>query len=131
MKTFIVSLIATTAATSLSLAQVGYWQDAGLTARTPTIYVNTNTNLNNGNLETGDISIAFNGNVILSWEDDLGAGGPLTDFEAVWTLYDSSGNLVTPAVTITNLPSANCIPTSEALPNCTLRSCFRSNGSPT
>jgi len=36
MKKFILILIATTAATSLSLAQVSYWTAAGLTPRTAT-----------------------------------------------------------------------------------------------
>jgi hypothetical protein len=126
MKTFIVTLIATTALTSLSLAQVGYWPDAGLTPRSPTIYVNTN--YNNNSLENGDITISANGNVLLAWEND---GSGLTDWEATWTLYDSNGNLLTPAITITNIPSANCDPNADSVTNCTYRSCYRSDGSPT
>src|SRR2546425_1215362 len=126
MKTFILTLIALAAATSLSLAQVGYWTDAGLTPRTATIDVNTN--YNNSSLETGDISITSNTNVVLAWEDD---GSGLTDFEAAWTLYDSLGNLLIAPGTITNLPSANCIPDAESVSNITYRSFFRPAGSPT
>src|SRR5438132_13468363 len=120
MKRFILTLIAMAAATSLSLAQVGYWTDAGLTPRTGTIDVNTNGNFgNNNNLETGDISIAANNDIVLAWEDDQGAGGPLTDYEAVWTLFDNNGNLLITPTTITNIASANCISTQEELTNTT------------
>ncbi len=129
MKTLSLTFIALAAATSLSFAQTYWWTDAGLVPRTASIDVNTNGN-NNG-LETGDISIAANNNVILAWEDDLGGGGPLTDWEAVWTLYDRDGNLLTAPVTISNIVSANCINSQEVLTNTTYLSFFRSDGSPT
>src|SRR5438046_2280011 len=83
------------------------------------------TNYNNNDIETGDIAITANTNVVLAFEDDLGGGGPLTDFEAVWTLYDSLGNLLITPTTITNIPSADCISTAEALTNATYRAFFR------
>src|SRR5215475_13202302 len=78
MKTLILLILATVAATSLAFAQVGYWTAAGLTPRTGTIDVNTN--YNNNSLETGDISITANTNTVLAWEDDGDPG--VTDFEA-------------------------------------------------
>lgn len=125
MKKLLVTFVATALGTSLSLAQVGTPADAGLIPRTPTIDVNTN--YNNGGLETGDITITSNGNVIPVWEDD---GATLQDWEAVWTVYNNNGALLTPAVTITNIPGSPCIPTTETLPGVTYRSYFRSNGSP-
>src|SRR5437016_4321296 len=126
MKKFVLTLILTAAATSFSWAQVGYWPNAGLTPRTATIDVNTN--YNNNSLETGDISITSNTNVVLAWEDD---DGGLLDFEAVWTLFDRNGNLLIAPTTITNIPSANCISTADSISNCTYRTFFRSDGSPT
>src|SRR5437867_13170538 len=98
MKKLILTLIATAAATSFSLAQVGYWTDVGLVPRTPTIDVNTNNN--NSDLETGDISITSNTNVVLAYEDD---GGGITDFEANWTLYNRNGALLIAPMDITNI----------------------------
>src|ERR1043166_8495576 len=99
MNTRILVSLAITAIATSCLAQVGQPQDAGLTPRTGTIEVNTN--YNNNSLETGDISIGANGNILLAWEDDNGSI-PLQDFEAVWTLYDNQGNLVIPPATLTN-----------------------------
>src|SRR5437867_12048676 len=79
MKTLILTLIATAAATSLSLAQVGYWGDAGLSP--PTGTVDVNPNYNNNSLETGDISFTSNSNVVIAGEDDEAA---LLGFEAFW-----------------------------------------------
>ncbi len=127
MKKLLVTFVATALGTSLSLAQVGTPADAGLIPRTPTIDVNTN--YNNSALETGDITITDNGNVFPVWEDD---GGDLTDWEAVWTVYNNNGVLLTPPVTITNIPGSACFPTDPpAVPNVTYRAFFRSNGSPT
>jgi len=67
MKTFVLTLLAMAAATSLSLGQVGYWPQAGLVPRTITIDVNTN--YNNNDLETGDISI------YLQYQRGHGVGG--------------------------------------------------------
>lgn len=128
MKTRILASLAITAIATSCLGQVGQPQDAGLTPRTATIYVNTN--YNNNALETGDISLTSNGNVVVAWEDD-GPAIPMQDWEAVWTLYDSQGNLLTPPVTITNIPSGACIPTADSIANVTYRAFFRSDGSPT
>jgi len=128
MKTRILGSLAIAAIATSCLAQVGQPQNAGLTPRTATIDVNTNQVINLGNLETGDISITANGNVVLAFEDD-GAG--LTDWEAIWTLYDSQGHLLTPAVTITNLLTPLCFPDPDSVANCTYRAFFRSDGSPT
>src|ERR1041384_5737307 len=103
MKTKILLFLALVMTSSLSLAQVGYWTDAGLIPRTVTIDVNTN--YNNNSLETGDISITSNTNVVLAWEDDRGG---LTDWEAVWTLYDRNGNLLIAPTTITNDTTTIC-----------------------
>ena len=126
MKKSLVTLIATAFGASLSLAQLGVPSDAGLIARTPTIDVNTNNP--NSNIETGDISITANFNVVPCWEDD---GSGITDWEAVWTVYNINGVRITPTVTMTNLPSASCIPTADSVPNFIYRAFFRSNGSPT
>src|SRR6267378_369970 len=126
MKRFILTLIATAAATSISLAQVGYWTQAGLTPRTTTIDVNNN-DYNNGDTETGDISITSNTNVVLAFEDD---GSGITDFEACWTLYNANGTLLIAPATITNIIGTLCIADAEGLTNITVRAFFRSNGSP-
>ena len=126
MKTRILVSLAITAIATSCLAQVGQPQDAGLTPRTATLEVNTN--YNNNALETGDISIGANGNILMAWEDDNGSI-PLQDFEAVWTLFDNQGNLVIPPATVTNIPSAACITTAESLSNWTYRAFFRSDGS--
>jgi len=125
MKRISLIILGITTLVSISFAQVSYWPAAGLTPRSTTLY---QTNLANNSVETGDIAIGSNGNVLLAWEDD-GAG--LTDWEAIWTLLDSSGNSLTPPVTITNVPSASCDPNADSVPNCTYRAFFRSNGSPT
>ena len=126
MKIRILGSLAILAIGTSSLAQVGQPQDIGLTPRTGTIDVNTN--YNNNALETGDITIGSNGNIMLAWEDDNGSI-PLQDFEAVWTMYNNQGNLLTPPATVTNIPSAPCISTAETLSNWTYRAFFRSNGS--
>lgn len=126
MKKLLVTLLATAFATSLSMAQVGAPADAGLIPRTPTIDVSTN--LPNNAIETGDISITANFNVVPCWEDD-GPDGTIYNWQAIWTVYDANGNRITPAVTMTNIPG--CIPTAESVPNFTYRAFFRSDGSPT
>jgi len=127
MKKTLLTVLLTSAAASLAFAQpgfVGYWPDASLTPRSATTYL---TNYFNNHDETGDVTIGANGNVLLAWEDD---GSDLTDWESTWTLYDSNGNLVLPAVTITNLPGSACFPSPVApVTNCTFRSFYRSDGS--
>src|SRR3954452_9897157 len=110
MKKFLATLLATAFATSLSLAQVGVPANAGLIPRTATIDVETN--YQNNAVETGDISITANFNVVPCWEDD---GPGVHDFEAVWKVFDMNGNVVTPGVNITNRadPAAFCFGTSD------------------
>jgi hypothetical protein len=110
------------------MAQVGTPQDAGVTPRGPTVYLNTN--YLNGSIQTGDLTISPSGNVMPVWEND---GAEIQDWEAVWTLLDPMGNPLTPPVTITNGPGSipDCIPTSESLPNVTVRAYFRKDGTPT
>src|SRR5437870_4441227 len=99
MKAHIASLIITAASSALCLAQLaGNPEDSGLLPRTPTFYVNTNY-FNNGGGESPGVAIAANGNVIIGWEDD---GSGIADFEAVWSLFDGNGILLTPATVITN-----------------------------
>ena len=126
MKKSLVTLIATAFGTSLSLAQLGAPSDAGLIARTPTLDVNTN--LPNSAVETGDLSITANFNVVPCWEDD-GAG--ISDWQAIWTVFDINGNRITPSVLMTNVPGSLCLPSAEAVPNFTYRAFYRSDGSPT
>src|SRR5262249_52342886 len=62
-------------------------------------------------------------NVLIGWEDD---GSGLTDFEAVWTLFDGAGTLLTADKTITSL--------DPGLPGSIMShflSYFRSDGTPT
>lgn len=133
MKRFLLTLIATAFATSLSLAQVGAPSDAGLIPRTPTIDINTN--YPNNRVETGDISIAANGNIIPCWEDDASVNPSIADWEAVWTVLNSNGVSLIPPVTLTNVPdtsgTGNGIATADSLTNVTLRAFYRADGSPT
>src|SRR5262249_27673434 len=78
---------------------------------------------NNGETESLGVAIANNGNVLIGWEDD---GSGLTDFEAVWTLYNGTGTLLTMDQTITSLdPGLPGSIKSHFL------SYFRSDGTPT
>src|SRR5437667_12245079 len=104
-------------AASLSQAQT---VTSGLIPKTTTFYVNTNY-FNNGGGESPGIAIAANGNVIIGWEDD---GSGIADFEAVWSLFDGNGNLLTPATVITNFDGTASITN-------TYLSYFRPNGTPT
>ena len=81
-------------------------QDNGLTPKTDTIYVNRKTaeidEINNGRTESLGVAIANGGNVIVGWEDDAPTGAPRVSYlGAVWTLYDSLGNPLTPATETT------------------------------
>jgi len=69
--------------------QPGNPEDNGLLPKTDTFYINVPPdNLNNGKVESLGVAIANNGNVIVGWEDD---GDGVTDFEAVWMLFDPAG----------------------------------------
>lgn len=126
MNKILATLVATGFATSLSQAQVATPQESGLIPKTATLDINTA--YANNRVETGDISITSNGNIVPCWEDD---GSTITDWEAVWTVYSSNGVPIIPAVTMTNLPNAQCIPDALSVPNFTLRAFYRSDGSPT
>lgn len=80
------------------IALPGLPEDNGLTPVSETIYINLPSIHNNGSTESLGIAIANNGNVIVGWEDD--GEGPLADTEAVWTLFDSKGNSITPETTV-------------------------------
>jgi hypothetical protein len=123
------SLIVLTMA-GAAMAQVGVPQDAGLTPLTSTILLNTN--YANGGVETGDIAVAPNGNILAVWEDD-GPGGEIFDWEAVWTMLDRNGNRLTLPVTITNSADSVgvCQNAAASLTNVTVRAFFRANGTPT
>src|SRR4051812_19978025 len=94
--------------------------DAGLAPKTPTLFINLPSILNNDNTESLGVAVGQNGNVMVGWEDD---GDGLTDAEGVWTLLDSTG--------------ANLIPdttqTAAAVPGASITnrfvSFFRSDGS--
>jgi hypothetical protein len=92
--------VQTAAGRFFSVAPLGPPEDNGLTPVSGTFYVNTETTINNGRLESLGVAIANNGNVLIGWEDD---GSGLTDLEAVWTLFDRAGNLLTMDQTITSL----------------------------
>lgn len=85
-------------ASSFAQTPPGAPEDNGLTPKTDTIYINRRTaeidNINNGGTESLGVAIANGGNVIVGWEDD---GDGLQDIEAVWTMFDSAGNWLTPA----------------------------------
>ena len=99
MKTPIAVLIALASASFLSLADPGTPADSGLAPLTSTFYVTTNLYNIDSSHEHPGVDIAANGNVIFGWEND---GDGITDFEAVWTLYDPSGNLLTPPTVQSN-----------------------------
>src|SRR5206468_12217907 len=118
----ILSLIALITVTPLSFAQVtpGKAEDNGLIPRGKTFDINTD--FNNTASESLGVGIAANGNVLIGWEDD--GFTDITDFESVWSLFDSTGHLLTSTMTITNHDGSQSI-------NSTYLSYFRSNGSPT
>jgi hypothetical protein len=122
MKTQIAVLIGLATASSLSLADPGAPADSGFAPLTSTIYVTTNL-YNIAKHEHPSVDIAANGNVIFSWEND---GGGITDFETVWTLCDSSGNLVIAPTVQTNRSLLGNVTTYESTTN-TYLSFFRSD----
>ena len=78
-------------------------EDNGLRPVSETVYVNTPDTLNNNSTESLGVAIAYNGNVIVGWEDD---GSELADLEAVWTIYDRDGKPVTADTEITSVDPA-------------------------
>jgi hypothetical protein len=91
----------------------------GLMPKTDRIFINLPDTVNNDSTESLGVAIASNGNIIVGWEDD---GDDLTDLEAVWTLFDANGNMITPDTTITSTQSDDTL-TSKFL------SYFRADGS--
>ena len=67
--------------------------DAGLSPKTSTLFINLPSILNNDSTESLGVAVGQNGNVMVGWEDD---GDGITDLEAVWTLIDSTGAPLTP-----------------------------------
>jgi hypothetical protein len=123
MKTQIAVLIGLALVSSLCLAGPGTPADSGFAPLTSTFYVTTNLyNVAHDNEHPG-VDIAANGNVIFGWEND---GDGITDFETVWTLYDSSGNLLTPPTVQTNRSLDGALSTYDATTN-TYLSFFRSD----
>jgi hypothetical protein len=119
-------------ATSACLAQnPGTPQDHGLVPQSRTFYANTNY-YNGGGTEAPGVAIAANGNVLLGWEDD---GGGMYDFEAVWTLFDGIGNMLTPGTLQTNRDISGAgedppFPTTYLTISNTFLSFFRSDDTP-
>src|ERR1041385_3798114 len=68
-------------------------EDAGLSPKTSTLFINLPSILNNDSTESLGVAVGQNGNVMVGWEDD---GDGITDLEAVWTLFDATGAPVTP-----------------------------------
>ncbi len=93
---------------SSTMAQsvVGTPEENKLTPRTATFYVNVPPettppdNVNNNGSEALGVAIANSGNIIIGWEDD---GENLTDWEAVWTMYNATGSPITPNTAITSV----------------------------
>jgi hypothetical protein len=117
------SLAALGCAMAWGQAVPGAPQDNGLTPKTDTLYVNRKTleidQINNGNTESLGVAIANGGNVIVGWEDD---GDGLQDIEAVWTMYDSAGNSITPNTETTSVALGGSVTTK-------FLSYFRADGS--
>jgi hypothetical protein len=124
MKDMVRILVASVGVAGL-LAQTppGAPEDNGLTPKTPTVYINRKTaeidNINNDNTESLGVAIANGGNVIVGWEDD---GDGLQDIEAVWTLFDSAGNSITPDTETTSVALGGSVTTK-------FLSYFRADGS--
>jgi len=99
-------LTAATVCVASAVAQTapGAPEDNGLTPKSATVYINRLTTdiqtINNGGTKSLGVAIANGGNVIVGWEDD---GDGVTDIEAVWTLYDSAGNALTPDTLCTSV----------------------------
>lgn len=126
MKTQIAVLIGLASASCLSFAGPGTPADSGFAPLTGTFYVNTNLYNIANTTEHPGLDIAANGNVIFGWEND---GDGITDFESIWTVYDRSGNLLTPPTVQTNRSLDGAVSTYDATTN-TYLSFFRSDNTP-
>ncbi len=102
-------------------------EQVGLSARTPTIDVNANTNFNYNTLGAWWVDIAANHNVAVAWSDIGASALDFVSMDSVWTLYDANGVLLIPPTVITNLTGE---PGPTTLTN-TFLSFFRPDGSST
>ncbi len=84
------------------IALPGLPEENGLRPKSATIFLHDDTAVFNNKLEGSiGVGIANNGNVIVGWEDDAQSGtAGILDFEAVWTLLSSNGDLLTPMTEI-------------------------------
>ncbi|MBI4662693.1 MAG: hypothetical protein HY735_28095, partial [Verrucomicrobia bacterium] len=117
----ILSLALAQSATAQQAQQPGNPEDNGLIPKADTFYINVPPDsLNNGKVESLGVAIANNGNVMIGWEDD---GDGVTDFEAVWTLFDPTGKSLNQDLEIKAADGTSV--TSK------YRAYFRKDGSPT
>lgn len=104
-------VVGTAMCLSTAIAQLvtGTPQDNKLVPRSNTFYVNVPPdttppdNVNNNKTESLGVAISSSGNVIIGWEDD---GDGLTDWEAVWTMYNPLGQPITPDTVVTSIDPA-------------------------
>jgi len=92
LRTFSYLGVALLATQAFGQSLPGKPEENGLSPVSETIYVNTTDTINNNHTESLGIAIGRNGNVIVGWEDD---GDALADLEAVWTIFDRDGKLIT------------------------------------
>ncbi len=108
----LVVALAASITTAVAQKLPGTPEDNGLTPKSETIYVNSQTTdpttLNNFNTESLGVAISSSGNIIVGWEDDAedAEATPMLDAEAVWTMYDSAGVQLTPATKQTSVVAA-------------------------
>ncbi len=81
-------------------------EDNGLKPLSKTIYANVPDSINNNETEALAVAINSSGTMLVGWEDD---GNGITDLEAVWSLFDISGNNLTPINEIHSLVYTNDI----------------------
>lgn len=111
-----------------ALAQPVDSSNAGLSARTPTIYVNQDHN-NNTTSSLG-VGITSNNDVVVGFEDDHNPGTVIRHWAAAWTLYNRDGTRLTPQISVSssNAQLASQPPTSI---DTYYRAFFRADGTPT
>lgn len=96
-------------------------EDNGLLPKSATFYANESADdVNNGKTESLGVAIANNGNVLIGWEDD---GDGISDAEAIWTLFNSSGVSITPVTDIKSVVDGATLKSKYL-------SYFRKDGSP-
>ncbi len=111
---FLMAALAASITTAVAQKLPGTPEDNGLTPKSDTIYVNSQSQvtdppiINNGNTESLGVAISSGGDVIVGWEDDAedSEATPMQDLEAVWTMYDSAGVPLTPDTKITSVVAA-------------------------